>query len=210
MPPGLNPQQQLQFILNVLGERIAKLELHVSQFSSSAPMDSSSTNPQVLQNTIANHPEIKFLKESVSRLQSLPPPPAPLSSLDSAVSPDVIAEIQTNIDTLFEQATNQEIVTKIQEELQTRTELLATEINQVKDMVLQLQTTVIGTLVPAILSQPLPPVNFTTPESTLESFTQAPLHLITEDPSLAALDLENNLENAELPTLSEPLTYQES
>jgi hypothetical protein len=48
------------------------------------------------------------------------------------------------------------------------------------------------------------------PVSTLETFTQAPLNIIQEDPSVAAAALEKNLEIAELPTITEPLTYQES
>jgi hypothetical protein len=214
MPQGLNPQQQLQFILNVLGERIAKLENNFATLSTTTSSSSDGSlvsNPVVLQNIISNHPEIKTLKDSITRLQSLPSPQQTTSS-SSNVSPDVIAEIQTNVDTLFEQVENNEALSKIQEELQTRTELLATEINQVKDMVLQLQSTVINTLLPAIVSQPLPaPVPFTpAPVSTLESFTEAPLNIIPEDPSVNAAIMEENLENAELPTITEPLTYQES
>jgi hypothetical protein len=210
MPQGLNPQQQLQFILNVLGERIAKLELGYATLSNnSSPSDSSSiSNPSLLQNAITNHPEIKTIKDSITRLQSIPPPSQSISTASTSnVSQDVIAEIQTNIDTLFEQVENNEVLSKIQDELQTRTELLATEINQVKDMVLQLQSTVINTLLPAIIStQSLPPA----PVSTLESFTEAPLDIIPQDPSVAAAVLEENLENAELPTITEPLTYQDS
>jgi hypothetical protein len=204
MPQGLNPQQQLQFILNVLGERISKLELNFASLSNS-PDNSSVSNPFVLQNAITNHPEFKTLKDSITRLQSLPPSPQQTTSSSSNVSPDVIAEIQTNVDTLFEQVENNDSLLKIQEELQTRTELLAIEINQVKDMVLQLQSTVINTLLPAIVSEPpsLPPV----PVSTLESFTEAPLNIIPEDPLVNAAVLEENLENAELPTITEPLTY---
>jgi hypothetical protein len=213
MPQGLNPQQQLQFILNVLGERISKLEVNVAQISNN-PSDihsSASTNPSLLQNAITNHPEIKNIKESLSKIISQPSSIAP-SQQQSTVSPDMIAEIQTNIDTLFEQVENNDKVNKIQEELQIRTELLTTEIVQIKDMVLQLQNTVINTLLPAIVSsQPLPPAPFPfQPASTLESFTEAPLNIIPEDPSIAAAVLEENLEIAELPTLSEPLTYQES
>jgi hypothetical protein len=209
MPQGLNPQQQLQFILNVLGERIAKLELGFATLSNSTSDNSSvsnaSLNPSVLSNAILNHPEIKTLKDSITRLQSLPLPQQSVPS--SSVSPDVINEIQTNLDTLFEQVENNETLSKIQEELQTRTELLAVEIGQVKDMVLQLQSTVINTLLPAIVSsQSLPPV----PVSTLETFTEAPLNIIAQDPSIAAAVLEENLENADLPTITEPLTYQES
>jgi hypothetical protein len=211
MPQGLNPQQQLQFILNVLGERIAKLELGFATLSNSTSDNSSvsnaSLNPSVLSNAILNHPEIKTLKDSITRLQSLPPPQQSASS--SSVSPDVINEIQTNLDTLFEQVENNETLSKIQEELQTRTELLAVEIGQVKDMVLQLQSTVINTLLPAIVSsQSLPPPP--APISTLETFTEAPLNIIPQDPSIAAAALEENLDNADLPTITEPLTYQES
>jgi hypothetical protein len=206
MPQGLNPQQQLQFILNVLGERISKLELNFASLSNSTD-NSSVSNPFVLQNAITNHPEIKTLKDSITLLQSLPSPQQ-TTSTSSNVSPDVIAEIQTNVDTLFEQVENNDSLLKIQEELQTRTELLAIEINQVKDMVLQLQSTVINTLLPAIVSQPLPPPPV--PVSTLESFTEAPLNIIPEDPLVNAAVLEENLENAELPTITEPLTYQES
>ena len=201
MPPGLNPQQQLQFILNVLGERIAKLETHVAQPSSN-PV---SLNPAALQSAIANHPEIAQLKETLFKIQSTTP--SSTQSADSA-SPNVIEDIQANIETIFQyiESDTTPDVSKIQEELQTRTELLATEINQVKDMVLQLQSTVINVLLPAIVSPVLPPA----PISTLENFTQAPLNIITEDPSVAAAALEKNLEIAELPTLVESLSYQES
>ena len=201
MPPGLNPQQQLQFILNVLGERIAKLETHVAQPSSN-PV---SLNPSALQSAIANHPEIAQLKETLFKIQSTTP--SSTQSADSA-SPNVIEDIQANIETIFQyiESDTTPDVSKIQEELQTRTELLATEINQVKDMVLQLQSTVINVLLPAIVSPVLPPA----PISTLENFTQAPLNIITEDPSVAAAALEKNLEIAELPTLVESLSYQES
>lgn len=198
MPPGLNPQQQLQFILNVLGERIAKLETQLS----SNPV---SLNPAALQTAIANHPEIAQLKETLFKIQSTTP--SSTQSADSA-SPNVIEDIQANIETIFQyiESDTTPDVSKIQEELQTRTELLATEINQVKDMVLQLQSTVINVLLPAIVSPVLPPA----PISTLENFTQAPLNIITEDPSVAAAALEKNLEIAELPTLVESLSYQES
>ena len=203
MPSGLNPQQQLQFILNVLGERIAKLEMNVSELSSyDFPPAGSSTNsisPAVLQKEIANHPEIASIKDTISKLQ------APVHSSFSGPSPNVIDDIQTNIESIFEQLDNSD-VTKIQEELQTRTELLVSEINQVKDMVLQLQNTVINVLLPAIVAQTPPAI----PVSTLETFTQAPLNIIQEDPSIAAATLEKNLEIAELPTITEPLTYQES
>lgn len=203
MPSGLNPQQQLQFILNVLGERIAKLEMNVSELSSydfstgSSTNSSSSINPAVLQKEIANHPEIASIKDFISKLQ------APQSF--SGPSPNVIDDIQTNIESIFEQLDNSD-VTRIQEELQTRTELLVSEINQVKDMVLQLQNTVINVLLPAIIAQTPPAV----PVSTLETFTQAPLNIIQEDPFVSAATLEKNLEIAELPTITEPLTYQES
>lgn len=211
MPPGLNPQQQLQFILNVLGERIAKLENHVAQLSANPvslngqQQQPQPINPAALQSAIASHPEIALLKESIFKIQSTAP--SSIQSADAA-SPNVIDDIQANIETIFqyiESDTDQD-VSKIQEELQTRTELLATEITQVKDMVLQLQSTVINTLLPAIVSPVLPPA----PISTLENFTQAPLDIIPEDPAIAAAALEKNLEIAELPTLGEPLSYQES
>jgi hypothetical protein len=206
MPPGLNPQQQLQFILNVLGERIAKLELNVTNLSNSNTDGSSASNPlsnpAFLINAIANHPDVKTLKESITRLQSIPQPP---QNASETVSPDVIAEIQNNIDTLFEQVENNDAFAKFQEELQTRTELLATEINQVKDMVLQLQSTIINNLLPALVSSSNPPV----PVSTLESFTEAPLDIIQQESSSSVKDMEENLGNAILPTISEPLTYQQ-
>jgi hypothetical protein len=212
MPPGLNPQQQLQFILNVLGERIAKLENHVAQLSANPvslngqqQQQPQPINPAALQSAIASHPEIALLKESIFKIQSTAP--SSIQSADAA-SPNVIDDIQANIETIFqyiESDTDQD-VSKIQEELQTRTELLATEINQVKDMVLQLQSTVINTLLPVIVSPVLPPA----PISTLENFTQAPLDIIPEDPAIAAAALEKNLEIAELPTLGESLSYQES
>ena len=133
--------------------------------------------------------------------------PSSTQSTDAA-SPNVIDDIQANIETIFQYIDNDtdQDVSKIQEELQTRTELLATEINQVKDMVLQLQSTVINVLLPAIVSNAIPPA----PISTLEIFTQAPLDIIPEDPAVAAAALEKNLEIAELPTLVESLSYQES
>jgi len=210
MPPGLNPQQQLQFILNVLGERIAKLENHVAQLSTNPVslnngQPQQAINPAVLESAIASHPEIALLKESLFRIQSMAPSS---ESQSTAASPNVIDDIQANIETIFQyiESDTTPDVSKIQEELQTRTELLATEITQVKDMVLQLQSTVINTLLPAIVSNALPPA----PISTLENFTQAPLDIIPEDPALAAAALEKNLEIAELPTLGESLSYQES
>lgn len=211
MPPGLNPQQQLQFILNVLGERIAKLENHVAQLSANPvslngqQQQPQPINPAALQSAIASHPEIALLKESIFKIQSTAP--SSIQSADAA-SPNVIDDIQANIETIFQyiESDTTPDVSKIQEELQTRTELLATEINQVKDMVLQLQSTVINTLLPAIVSPVLPPA----PISTLENFTQAPLDIIPEDPAIAAAALEKNLEIAELPTLGESLSYQES
>jgi hypothetical protein len=209
MPPGLNPQQQLQFILNVLGERIAKLENHVAQLSSNPVslnngQSQQAINPAALQSAIASHPEIALLKESLFKIQST----TPSSESQSAASPNVIDDIQANIETIFQyiESDTTPDVSKIQEELQTRTELLATEINQVKDMVLQLQSTVINVLLPAIVSPVLPPAPF----SSLENFTQAPLDIIPEDPAIAAAALEKNLEIAELPTLVESLSYQES
>ena len=212
MPPGLNPQQQLQFILNVLGERIAKLENHVAQLSANPvslnngqqqQQQQQAINPAALQSAIASHPEIALLKESLFRIQSMAP--SSESQSTDAVSPNVIDDIQANIETIFQYIENDTTpdVSKIQEELQTRTELLAVEINQVKDMVLQLQSTVINVLLPAIVSNTLPPA----PISTLENFTQAPLDIIPEDPAIAAAALEKNLEIAELPTLVEPLSY---
>ena len=210
MPPGLNPQQQLQFILNVLGERIAKLETHVAQLSSNPVslnngQQPQAINPAALQSAIASHPEIAQLKETLFKIQSTAP--SSTQSADAA-SPNVIEDIQANIETIFQyiETDTTPDVSKIQEELQTRTELLATEINQVKDMVLQLQSTVINTLLPAIVSNTIPPA----PISTLENFTQAPLDIIPEDPAVAAATLEKNLEIAELPTLVESLSYQES
>jgi hypothetical protein len=216
MPQGLNPQQQLQFILNVLGERIAKLELNVATLSNStsdgsAAVSNTITNPAFLLNAIANHPEIKTLKDSITRLQSTPPPPTIPQTSNVTFGPNVITEIQTDINTLFEQfeqfeqVENNDSFVKIKEELQTRTELLATEINQVKDMVLQLQSTVINTLLPAIVNPSIPPA----PVSTLETFTEAPLNIIPQDPSITTTIMEENLENAVLPTITEPLTYQE-
>jgi hypothetical protein len=208
MPPGLNPQQQLQFILNVLGERIAKLENHVAQLSSNPvslnngqQQPQQAINPAALQSAIASHPEIALLKESLFKIQST----TISSESQSAASPNVIDDIQANIETIFQYIENDTTpdVSKIQEELQTRTELLATEINQVKDMVLQLQSTVINVLLPAIVS------NTPAPFSTLENFTQAPLDIIPEDPAIAAAALEKNMEIAELPTLVESLSYQE-
>jgi len=210
MPPGLNPQQQLQFILNVLGERIAKLENHVAQLSANPVslngQPQQAINPAALQSAIASHPEIALLKESLFRIQSMAPSSS--ESQSAAASPNVIDDIQANIETIFQyiESDTTPDVSKIQEELQTRTELLATEITQVKDMVLQLQSTVINVLLPAIVSPALPPAPF----STLENFTQAPLDIIPEDPALAAAALEKNLEIAELPTLGESLSYQES
>jgi len=210
MPPGLNPQQQLQFILNVLGERIAKLENNVAQLSSNPVslngQQQQPINPAALQSAIASHPEITQLKETLFKIQSTTP--SSTQSADAA-SPNVIDDIQANIETIFQyiESDTTPDVSKIQEELQTRTELLATEINQVKDMVLQLQSTVINVLLPAIVSNTLlPPA----PISTLENFTQAPLDIIPEDPAIAAAALEKNLEIAELPTLVESLSYQES
>ena len=207
MPPGLNPQQQLQFILNVLGERIAKLENHVAQLSSNpvslnGQPQQQPINPAALQSAIASHPEITQLKETLFKIQSMAP--SSTQSADAA-SPNVIDDIQANIETIFQYIENDTTpdVSKIQEELQTRTELLATEINQVKDMVLQLQSTVINVLLPAIVSNTLPPA----PISTLENFTQAPLDIIPEDPAIAAAALEKNLEIAELPTIVESLSY---
>jgi hypothetical protein len=208
MPPGLNPQQQLQFILNVLGERIAKLENNVSQLSSNPVslngQQQQPINPAALQSAIASHPEIAQLKEALFKIQST----TPSSKSSDTASPNVIDDIQANIETIFQyiESDTTPDVSKIQEELQTRTELLATEINQVKDMVLQLQSTVINVLLPAIVSNTLPPA----PISTLENFTQAPLDIIPEDPAIAAAALEKNLEIAELPTLVESLSYQES
>jgi hypothetical protein len=210
MPPGLNPQQQLQFILNVLGERIAKLENHVAQLSANPVslngQPQQAINPAALQSAIASHPEIALLKESLFRIQSMAPSSS--ESQSAAASPNVIDDIQANIETIFQyiESDTTPDVSKIQEELQTRTELLATEITQVKDMVLQLQSTVINVLLPAIVSPVLPPAPF----STLENFTQAPLDIIPEDPAIAAAALEKNLEIAELPTLGESLSYQES
>lgn len=207
MPTGLNPQQQLQFILNVLGERITKLELNVANLST-ANTDGSSvsnalSNPAFLINAIANHPDVKTLKESMTRLQSIPQPPP--SNPTETISPDVVAEIQTNIDTLFEQVENNDAFVKFQEELQTRTEILATEINQVKDMVLQLQSTIINNLLPAMVasSNPIAPV------SNLESFSEAPLDIIPPESSSSVSEMENNLENVVLPNITEPLTYQQ-
>lgn len=211
MPPGLNPQQQLQFILNVLGERIAKLELNVANLSNSTSDNSSSasnvlSNPAFLLNAIANHPDVKSLKDSITQLQNVP-----AKNSEHVITRDEFKVVQTDIDTLFEQLENNEGIQatkfeeEIQKELQTRTELLATEINQVKDMVLQLQSTVINTLLPAVI-QPntIPPSSV----SNLESFTEAPLNIIPQEPS-SITDMEQNLENAVLPTISEPLTYQE-
>jgi hypothetical protein len=166
-----------------------------------------------LMNIISGHPDIKHIKETVSRLMTSQNQSPMVTTTEYMVSPDVIAEIQTNLDNLFEQVGDGNNLAKIQEELQTRTELLATEIYQVKDMVLQLQSTVINTLLPAIVnSQPLlsSEPQEEQPLSTLETFTEAPLEIIPQDPAIAAATLEENLNNAELPILSEPLTYQES
>ena len=210
MPTGLNPQQQLQFILNVLGERIAKLELNVTTIMNStdsgASVSSTATpNPALLANSIANHPEIRSIKDTITRLQSMPPSSAAQTS-DETVNPDVIADIQTNIDTLFEQMDNNEGLSKIQEELQTRTELLATEINQVKDMVLQLQSTVINTLLPAIIPTANPPA---TSQPALESFSDANLNIMggQDFSNIAAMTLDESFENATLPNITENLTY---
>ena len=163
MPPKLTAQQQLQFILNSLGDRIAKLEvghqtitqtLGVSiPLNSAVPVSQTAKNydqeiGQIQQNMNHLNLSIEILTKNVEQIneqqqqilrQSISSPlaqPQQQNTIAKNIPPhaDIIIQNQeqllTNIDVLSS-------------ELDTRTEILTTEINKTKDLVLQLQSTVI-------------------------------------------------------------------
>jgi hypothetical protein len=155
MPSKLNAQQQLQFILNALGDRIAKLEIGhqtITQtlgvsipLNSTVPSQSTKNYDQEIGQIQQN---MNHLNQSIERLsknmeqineqlrthqqQQQQHQPFQNTSSSSVSDNNTINQEQliSNIDTLSS-------------ELDTRTEILTTEINKTKDLVLQLQSTVI-------------------------------------------------------------------
>ena len=161
MPPKLTPHQQLQFILNALGDRISKLEMAqkngTDASSSPSPFANYSAAQPGFGNASVNNgknydQEIAQIQEGMRLLKG---------TVDGfALS---IQEIKT---TLASSQTSQtqsvapfdpEVIAKpLQElsgELDTRTTLLSDEINKVKDMMLHLQSDVITVFKEKILME---------------------------------------------------------
>jgi hypothetical protein len=137
MPPKLTPHQQLQFILNALGDRIAKLEMAQKNGSSvdsshpllsvQSPSSSSNLSKNYEQEISQIQEGMKLLKSTVDGLsqmvQELKKSPSSSSS-----SPD--SEIT-------------ETIAELSDELDTRTGILTEEINKIIDLMLHLQSDVI-------------------------------------------------------------------
>jgi hypothetical protein len=161
MPPKLNAQQQLQFILNALGDRIAKLEVGHQTITQtlgvSIPLNTTVSAPQNAKNYDQEIGQIQqnmnHLNLSIERLsknleqineqqqqilrqpqQPQQPQQQPSQTQTNQIPNDEIVQTQ-------EQILNN--VDALSSELDTRTEILTTEINKTKDLVLQLQSTVI-------------------------------------------------------------------
>lgn len=142
MPPNLNPPQQLQFILNVMGERITKLEKDFKTL----PNKGLSEQPQ--QAALENHPEFLKLKDQMSAIN--------LAAESNDGDNKKIAELSEDVGNIFRMVESGDIADKaraqMQEEINTRTEILATEIHNIKDTVLQLQNTVINVILPYVVN----------------------------------------------------------
>lgn len=160
MPPKLTAQQQLQFILNALGDRIAKLEVGHQTITQtlgvSIPLNTTISSlqnaknydqeiGQIQQNMNHLNLSIERLSKNVEQINeqqqqilrqktvSFPPQAATTSQTNQIPNDEIIQNqelILSNVDALSS-------------ELDTRTEILTTEINKTKDLVLQLQSTVI-------------------------------------------------------------------
>ena len=154
MPPKLTAQQQLQFILNALGDRIAKLEVGHQTITQSLgvsiplntiiPTSQNAKNydqeiGQIQQNMNHLNLSIERLTKNVEQINEQQqqilrqktvsfPPQQPTQPNDETIQNQ--EQILSNVDALSS-------------ELDTRTEILTTEINKTKDLVLQLQSTVI-------------------------------------------------------------------
>jgi hypothetical protein len=126
MPPGLNPQQQLQFILNVMGDRIASLEKnqHALQLNIGAVSGSGSGVNTEMDDL---KKKVEDLEGRFTAFQQQPPQPVPQQPVQDPFDPS---------------------------EWNTRTEMLAAEIQNVKELLIGLQHVVIQKVIPALL----PPV----------------------------------------------------
>ena len=164
MPPKLTAQQQLQFILNALGDRIAKLEVGhqtiTQSMGISVPLNttiSSTQNAknydqeigQIQQNMNHLNLSIERLSKNVEQINEQ----QQQILRQSISSPLVQPQQQQQQQQQQPQIPNDEIIQNqeqilsnvdaLSSELDTRTEILTTEINKTKDLVLQLQSTVI-------------------------------------------------------------------
>lgn len=160
MPPKLTAQQQIQFILNALGDRIAKLEVGhqtiTQSMGISVPLNTTISSTQNAKNydqeigqiqqnmnhlnlsierlsknvEQINEQQQQILRQSISSplVQPQQQPQQPQIPNDEIIQNQ--EQILSNVDALSS-------------ELDTRTEILTTEINKTKDLVLQLQSTVI-------------------------------------------------------------------
>ena len=159
MPPKLTAQQQLQFILNALGDRISKLEVGhqtiTQSLGVSIPLNTIVSAPQNAKNYDQEIGQIQqnmnHLNLSIERLSKN------LEQVNEQqqqiLRQPSVSTLGNNSQTQTNQIPNDEIVQNqeqilsnvdaLSSELDTRTEILTTEINKTKDLVLQLQSTVI-------------------------------------------------------------------
>lgn len=162
MPPKLTAQQQLQFILNALGDRIAKLEVGhqtiTQSMGISVPLNttiSSTQNAknydqeigQIQQNMNHLNLSIERLSKNVEQINEQQQQILRQSISSPLVQPQQQQQQQQPQIPNDEFIQNQEQILSnvdaLSSELDTRTEILTTEINKTKDLVLQLQSTVI-------------------------------------------------------------------
>ena len=140
MPAKLTAQQQLQFILNALGDRIAKLEVGHHTITQTLGV-SIPLNATVPQNAKNYDQEIAHIQQNMNHLnQSIDKLSKNIEQLKSSPVSN-IANATKNINNDQEQINRS--VDALSSELDTRTEILTSEINKTKDLVLQLQSTVI-------------------------------------------------------------------
>ena len=157
MPSKLTAQQQLQFILNALGDRIAKLEIGHQTITQtlgvSIPLNTTVSAPQnaknydqeigqIQQNMNHLNLSIERLSKNVEQINEQQQQILQQKTVSSSPQPTTTSQIP-NDEIIQNQEQILSNIDTLSSELDTRTEILTTEINKTKDLVLQLQSTVI-------------------------------------------------------------------
>lgn len=204
MPPKLTAQQQLQFILNALGDRIAKLEVGhqtiTQSLGVSIPLNTTVSAPQNAKNydqeigqiqqnmnhlnlsierLSKNVEKINEQQQQILRQKTVSSPPQTQTQIPNDEIIQNQEQILSNVDALSS-------------ELDTRTEILTTEINKTKDLVLQLQSTVIH-----VFQTQLTKSNIPYDQDLENENSNAPEENETQDmedelPSLEYINLDSN------------------